>query len=118
MGWSEQICWSVTCDLCGDGWREDQPMFASRADAEVYAFSAGWSVAGDGATCPACRKTVDCLRAGHSWGRWRPAGPFPKAGGGTWRGRVRYCGICSSADWDPAVRAAGAASDSERRRSS
>ena len=101
MGWSEQIGWSVTCDRCGDGWREDQPMFASRADAEGYVLSAGWSVAGDGATCADCRRAGDCSRAGHRWGEWSPAGPFLTAGGGSWQGGVRHCATCSTAQWDP-----------------
>jgi hypothetical protein len=106
VGLVVRTCIALTCDVCGDGWADldAEPHFAGRAEATRYARSAGWVVTGSRALCSDCTAVEACALAGHRWGRWVPAGPLPSVGGGTWRGRVRYCTACTAADWDPPVR--------------
>jgi hypothetical protein len=104
-----RACVVLACDICGDGWADldSEPHFANRAAASKYATAAGWILTGARAECVECTQVEVCALAGHSWGRWTPAGPFPSADGGTWHGRVRHCRICTSAEWDPPVRRHG-----------
>ena len=95
-------CWTLTCDACGDGWQGEAPHLPTKAAAAEFAASAGWLLREE-AVCPECRSTRACAEAGHRWGNWAHAGPFPSGRGGTWLGRVRHCMICTAADWDPAV---------------
>jgi len=104
VAWDEHTCWSLTCGICGDGWRGELPHFASREDASAYAAATGWDVTGERMVCPDCAEVTACAAAGHRWGSWTPAGPFPyRTSGGTWQGRVRHCVTCSAADWDPPI---------------
>jgi hypothetical protein len=114
VAWAEQICWSVVCDVCGDGWRGEAPHFASREDGEVSAKADGWAVAGERIVCPECLHVQECALTGHDWGGWTAAGPFPRRAGGTWHGRVRHCRVCSAADWDPPVHGVVAGAAQER----
>ena len=102
-------CVLLTCDVCGDGWADldAEPHFPDRASATRYAVHAGWIVTPRRAVCSDCTGVEVCGLAGHRWGGWTPAGPFPSAGGGTWEGRVRYCRGCSSGQWDPPSRRRG-----------
>lgn len=106
MPFVPRTCLTVTCDRCGDGWTDldCEPHFATSADAAAYATDHGWSVSGHDALCPTCLDVAGCARTGHRWGRWTPAGPFPSRDGGVWTGRVRYCGECTFAEWDPPAR--------------
>jgi hypothetical protein len=101
-----RTCLALTCDVCGDGWAglDGEPHFATVTDATRYATALGWVVTPARAVCPQCMQVEVCGLAGHSWGRWAPAGPFPSAAGGTWQGRVRHCLACSAAEWDPPLR--------------
>ena len=105
MTWHEHHCWSLTCDVCGDGWdgMEGEPHFDTRHELELFAKKAGWAVTPLRAVCPECTSAEVCALGGHTWGRWSMAGPFPRAKGGTWLGRVRHCRVCSAAEWDPPV---------------
>ena len=100
------ICVVLTCDVCGDGWAPlgAEPHFANRAAAVQYASRSGWVTTSRRAVCAECTHVEVCALGGHTWGRWTSAGPFPSADGGTWQGRVRHCGVCSSAEWDPPIR--------------
>ena len=106
MPWRQVRCWTLACDVCADGWTSDagQPHFDTRDDAEAHAVEAGWVVTKLRAVCPECQEVEVCALAGHRWGRWVVAGPFPSRGGGTWSGQVRYCGACAVAEWDPPTR--------------
>lgn len=106
MSWKQVRCWTLTCDVCADGWTSDagQPHFDSRDDARAHALGVGWIVTALRALCSECQEVQVCALAGHRWGRWAAAGPFPSRGGGTWSGRVRYCGVCTVAEWDPPTR--------------
>jgi hypothetical protein len=103
MTWHRHHCWSLTCDICNDGWDglDGEPHFATRDDLEQYAKKAGWALTPLRAVCPECTPGELCALAGHSWGAWFTAGPFPTSTGGAWSGRVRYCKVCSAGDWDP-----------------
>lgn len=103
MTWHEHHCFSLTCDVCGDGWASDagHPHFASRSDLETYASKAGWVVTPLRAICPWCTPAEACAVAGHNWGRWRPFGPIPRKDGSLWIGRLRKCRDCSAVHWDP-----------------
>lgn len=105
MTWRRMQCWALVCDVCLDGWNGDQgqPHFATRAAGLEVAKRAGWVIAGYRAVCPECTESQLCGIAGHQWGEWLPAGPFPRRDGGTWRGKVRHCRECSCADWSPSV---------------
>ena len=104
MALATRRCVVLTCDRCGDGWpgQAGEPHFDDRADALRYAAGRGWSVTAARAVCASCRRAEHCVA--HVWSAWRPAGPFPAADGGTWRGRVRHCRICTAAEWDPPLR--------------
>lgn len=99
-------CWTITCDACGDGWLGEAPHFRRRDFAVDLARKDGWAVDGE-IRCPSCLIARACSMAGHRWGAWAPAGPFPRADGTTWQGDVRHCRVCSSAEWDPTPRSTG-----------
>ncbi len=108
MSWTRVTCWALLCDRCEDGWSAEngQPHFGSRSEATAHARDAGWVVTAGRALCPDCTLYEACALAGHRWQLWEAAGPFPSLGGGSWRGSVRYCGVCEAAQWDPPVQRA------------
>lgn len=111
MAMRQVRCWTLVCDVCADGWTSDagQPHFETRQEAKAHAVAGGWVVTPTRALCRECTESEVCAMAGHRWGRWTAAGPFPSRGGGAWQGRVRHCTLCSVADWDPPVSPPGEA---------
>lgn len=100
------MCWSMACDICGDGWtdRRGHPHFESRDAVESAARSEGWVVTPEQQVCGGCLAGVACALVGHDWGPWTDAGPFPSKRGGSWEGSVRHCRTCSAGEWDPPIK--------------
>jgi len=114
MSWDRRDCWTLLCDGCFDGWTTaaGQPHADSRDAAKAHATAAGRVVTPTRALCRECNELRMCAMAGHQWGRWTSAGPFPdRHGGNPWTGRVRHCVLCAAADWDPPVRRASGGLD-------
>lgn len=101
--WQERVV--LVCDLCGDGWwrLDDVPWFATVEHARAFAVDRGWAVAAGREVCADCALAEACAARGHRWGRWRRFGPFPTVGGPARRGQVRYCRVCTCAQWEPFV---------------
>jgi hypothetical protein len=94
---------SVVCARCGDGWSatRDQPFFDDHDDAVTFALALGWDLTGKGLLCPDCALCEVCARAGHRWARWTTIGPSLS---GQWPGgRVRYCRVCTTGQFDPPI---------------
>lgn len=108
-GYTDRVCWTLTCDDCGGGWGDDRgsPHLSDQAALAAFARDeAGWTITADGgrAYCPRCTDRRVCVLAGHAWTPWRDAGPYPVAGGQLWVGRTRSCRVCDASTFDPPLR--------------
>lgn len=105
MTWREHHCWSVTCDVCGDGWSQldGEPHFEDRYALELYARKAGWTITPLREVCAHCTLEELCALTGHTWGSWTQLEPSPLSRHDTAR-RARFCLVCTTGEYDPPVR--------------
>lgn len=105
-GYTEQTCWTISCDDCGNGWPEEYglPHADTRTEADAMAVEAGWTLTGTTtqaqAWCRPCTNTRLCRAVGHTWTSWSDPAPRGLLGD-VWVGRTRYCRVCSAVEWDP-----------------
>jgi hypothetical protein len=104
VSWQEHHCWSLACDLCGDGWShlDGAPHFDSREDLELFAKQAGWTVTPLRAVCAGCTLTELCALTDHTWGPWTRLERSPLSVHKTAR-RVRFCLVCTAGEYDPPI---------------
>lgn len=102
MSRHEHHCFSVTCDVCGDGWShlDGEPHFDSVESLELFAKQTGWTVTSLRAVCASCTLTELCALAGHTWGPWTRLEPSPLSKDPIAR-RVRFCVVCTTGEYDP-----------------
>jgi hypothetical protein len=102
VSWQQHHCWSLTCDVCGDGWSGlgGAPHFDAQNDLELYAKQAGWAITPLRAVCPSCLLQEMCELDGHSWGPWTQLEASPLSTNPMAR-RVRFCVVCTTGEYDP-----------------
>ena len=96
----EEGWWSLTCDVCLDGWYgwDGDLRFSSRADLEAVAGACGWALGSAVQICAVCGLAACCAQAGHRWGGWinLEASPLlPEPG----HRRARFCTLCGAGDY-------------------
>ncbi len=106
MSCRQEICWTLLCDACGDGWAADfdsPPHFATVQDAQAFATAAGWVIDDETATCSDCALRAACAAAGHRWSQWEPFDAGTLTGDPRRRPQLmRECQGCAQLDWQPA----------------